>query len=418
MAVATAVQGMPSKLKETVRRAIEAGHMRGAHMARWRLWKDRAHSNMEALGHLALDAAEQQRIPNNKATNNLLKDQQYSADSEVSLYTDMNGRRGPQIQEHPHEAWKKQHGPAQQHMRVKSTRTSQQTNGGQMTATTTVFLPDAMPSDEEVEHMDSSSEDDAFAATAMIDLWESMKTDKQQQTHDHLQRMADDTNNIPANPIIAVLGHARRNPRKPTALEGKSKQEVRQAKLLDGIFHKEIIRKGRKWCKAMRKALVSQTKQKQPQDGNVQSPGKSSMASQISLRDAESFIPKGNPMHTVDSKLPVGSQQIQDNAAAIKDATLPHNPTQSLLTKNSMSTKRPATTHSTTGDHIDNTLTFSETQTQLEQHTSPLQSRARPLQNQTQLTGPPTKQQQSPLESTHNEGSPARTEIDNNQIMG
>ena len=172
-----------------------------------------------------------------------------------------------------------------EHMRaVKETRFRQVRGGhpAQVHATATVFVPDSNISREDMDAMDSGSDDETIPADIMADMVAKMKSEKREETLRVLHGETGFYNGKP-NPILGVL---RRIPPRRYFKEKYKKitnREKRIQRSMDSIYQAEIYRSLEKWRKA---SAVATTTAKADTGRTEHSPSKQSVPS---LHDAKTF---------------------------------------------------------------------------------------------------------------------------------
>ena len=138
----------------------------------------------------------------------------------------------------------------QQHMHIsKQTRFHHQ-HHEQIHATTSTFIPDPAHtlSDDEIFNMDYESDDDAFPIQTLIDVVDGMVTCKRESTIEWLRHIA--TTCVKPNPVLGLL---RRIPQRPQKIQmtALNKAERQQRRTLDKVFQRDVVRKIRKWERAV-----------------------------------------------------------------------------------------------------------------------------------------------------------------------
>ena len=226
----------PKQLQHMVIEAADTGKLRGGNAKKREHWAGRALWYSDAAVHLVTDAAE--------TYDRLL----------VSKNQQRSHERSP-------------------HMNVvKETRYHSEHNG-QVHATTTAFEPTPGGiSDDDIFDMDHESDDDAFPAQVLLDMVNSMVTSKRERTITWLKDIA--AAGSVNNPVLGLL---RNIPQRQKVVQTKAltKTELKRQRMIDTVFQKDVVRKVRKWNRAVRTA-----EQNREEDNNKpqnHSPGRTSI---------------------------------------------------------------------------------------------------------------------------------------------
>ena len=164
--------------------------------------------------------------------------------------------------------------------------------------TTTAFVPAPYPSKKEISEMNESSssdedEEDKIPAEVLADIIDQMHPRVRQETlqliNKEAQRQAE--KRAVSNYSSNVLNTHARAQRPAMSTRGLTREQRKRKKQLDRIIQKDLLRRIRKWDKAVAKARAEEKRRIQSQQLNNQkhSPGKQSMESAFSLKDAKSM---------------------------------------------------------------------------------------------------------------------------------
>ena len=192
---AAAGQIGPHQLRANFRHALRTNYLEHADSHKQRQWEHRCRHNLGAASLLLKEAAQiidmHERWAAQKAQRGIGTAPNHHTNSDNIVWNAYHRE--------------KQHQRQSIMTHKESRRYNTRGHGVQVNAVTHAFLPESNLSADEVANMDSSSEEDAYPAQTMWEMWSAMQTQKREETYHELQLLADQAGQITGNPIIAVL---------------------------------------------------------------------------------------------------------------------------------------------------------------------------------------------------------------------